>query len=578
MTIAPAGNGFHGTIADEGRPSETLSDFSWDAASRWLEFRRNGPGFFQWYRLNVTFGVVAGRFSHSGAGAKPALTTYGFHVTGWSPTWLDTGLVPRTWNLIISNVYKAVLRIDNDANGILRGRLKVYDNTNVPGPQEELENDLTGLVWDGTHISFTRTAPGLTQVYIGTSSGRTLIGTFTHNGGAPNPWTGTRGEVLGFGLGSRLAQRAAWQVATRARIANLTEGMRIANFGIPAIGVTNLGAIAPMTDGYPDERDDNPELWKPNYTLQCLRFSVAPGSRFDPAHPPSPRVFDGILATPTGPKPAGGFRAVVAVNGHSGSAEHVMTSQNAAHWYGESAARRSLIVLAIDIGHRPFWGEGPVQHQPIVDAGYADSNWEEDGERAFSVRRAIDWLSTQPNVRASRIFMMGISLGAEVTTITAGLDPRIAMAIPSGYSPDMRIMDLNGNHPCYRWDHADIHEYLDVSDYQALIAPRPLVVQTGLKDKFFSQLATPWAANKQVTRRARAAYGPDHVKLIHYLHYDGHQFHVGDVNPKYPNQERDIKAASIIEPIAPGDMTWQTDSTRFSRSPSLYHLIDEFLP
>ena len=32
----------------------------------------------------------------------------------------------------------------------------------------------------------------------------------------------------------------------------------------------------------------------------------------------------------------------------------------------------------------------------------------------------------------------------------------------------MHVMDLNGNHPCYLWDHADIHEYVDVSDWEAL--------------------------------------------------------------------------------------------------------------
>lgn len=578
MSIQAAMGGYAGTIKNEGTAPEPLDNITWDGAGRWLEFRRNGPGFFQWYRVCLTYGVMAGRFSHSAAAAKPALNAYASHVTGWSPDWLDSGIVPRTWNLIINDTFKAVLRVDRDAGNALVGRLKVFANTALPQPlAEELEDDLTAITWDGTHIGFTRNA-GFIQIYQGTVGGRFISGTFTHNGGPPLPWHGVRGEVLGFGLGSRLAQRSAWQEATRACVVNLTEGMRLANVGIPAIAAQDQGPAGPFLGGYPPERDDDPNVWPPNYSIRKLQFSISPGSRFDPASPPPPRVFNGLLATPSGPPPAGGFRAVVAVNGHGGSAQQLMTSNDEYFWYGESAARRDLIVLAIDIGHRPKWATGPIVHPPIIDAGYTDSNWEEDGERAFSVRRVIDWLLSQPSVRKDRLFMAGLSLGGEVTTITSGLDPRIGMAVVSGFSPDMRVMDLHGNHPCYLWDHADIHEYLDVSDWEALTAPRPLVVETGKVDPTFSSRTPPYPADKQLTRRARGAYGPDAAKLIHYLHYDVHHFHVGAANPTNPGRPQGILAAHVINPIGPGDQSWQTDGTTILLSPSLYHLMNQFLP
>lgn len=577
LSIQVQNNIYSGSIKNEGGAPEPLDQIAWDPAGRWLEFRRNGPGFFQWYRISLTYGVMAGRFSHSAAAPKPALTAYTNHVTGWSPNWLDSDIVPRTWNVTINQTFKGVLRIDRDAGNVLRGRLKVFDDTATPGLQEELEDDLTSIAWDGTNLSFVRSAD-FTQVYKGTASGRFLSGTFTHNGGAPTPWSGARAEVLGFGLGSRLPQRAAWQAATRARIVNLTEGMRLANTGIPPIAVAKQGPAGPFLGGYPPERDDDPNTWAPNYTLQKLQFTVSPGSRFDAANPPPPRVFYGYLATPQGPVPAGGFRPVVAVNGHDGSAQQIMTASDVYFWYGESAARRDLMVLAIDIGHRPKWNAGPIVHPPIVDAGYADSNWEEDGERSFSVRRAIDWFLGQPHVRTDRLFMAGLSLGGEVTTITSGLDPRIAMSIVAGFSPDMHVMDLNGNHPCYLWDHADIHEYLDVSDWEALTAPRPLLVETGKIDPTFSQRTPPYSADKQLTRRARAAYGPDASNLIHYLHYDVHHFHVGALNPTNPGRPQGILAASVTDPIGPGDQTWQTDGSTSLHSPSLYHLMNAFLP
>jgi acetyl esterase/lipase len=213
-----------------------------------------------------------------------------------------------------------------------------------------------------------------------------------------------------------------------------------------------------------------------------------------------------------------------------------------------------------------------------VDAGYSDSNWEEDGERCFSVRRAIDWLLAQANVRQDRLFMAGLSMGGEVTTITSALDPRIGMGLVAGFSPDMHVMDVQGNHPCYLWDHADIHEYLDVSDWHALIAPRPLLVETGKVDHTFSPSNPPYAADKQVTRRGRAAYGSSAPSLVHYLHYDQHAFHVGGGNPTHPDRPRGVLAAVVTNPVVPGDQTWQTDGATVLRSPTVYDLMNEFLP
>jgi hypothetical protein len=139
-------------------------------------------------------------------------------------------------------------------------------------------------------------------------------------------------------------------------------------------------------------------------------------------------------------------------------------------------------------------------------------------------------------------------------------------------------MDNHGNHPCYKWFHADIHEYLDVSDYLALIAPRPLVVETGLIDGTFSGRNPPWASDKQVLNRARAAYGPDGAKLLHYLHYDAHHWHAGDINPTNAGRPRGVFAFAVTGPIVPGDFSWQTSSATTRRSPTLYALMNELLP
>lgn len=82
LSLQFANNAWSGTVKNEGGAPEPLDQITWDAAGRWLEFRRNGPGFFQWYRISLTYGVMAGRFSHATAAPRPVLIGYTNHVTG----------------------------------------------------------------------------------------------------------------------------------------------------------------------------------------------------------------------------------------------------------------------------------------------------------------------------------------------------------------------------------------------------------------------------------------------------------------------------------------------------------------
>ena len=203
--------------------------------------------------------------------------------------------------------------------------------------------------------------------------------------------------------------------------------------------------------------------------------------------------------------------------------------------------------------------------QPSVKpaAGLA-SDWEEPGERAWDVIQAHDYLRSLPYVEAERIVLAGLSMGGEVATLVAALDPRFAVTIAAGYSPDLGVMALHGNHACWQWLAADMREYVDVADLHALIAPRALMVQTSKQDRTFSAAAAPYAADKQVARRTRAAYHDAPGQFIHYLHDPrlyAHEFCVGGVYPDNPNLVVGIevprRAAPATEPQ--GDPGWQTD-------------------
>src|SRR5258708_21783529 len=92
LSIQAMGNGFAGTIKNEGGAPEPLDSITWDPAGRWLEFRRNGPGFFQWYRICQTYGVMAGRVLHAPVAPQPAPTPPAKHASGWGPHLLDSGI------------------------------------------------------------------------------------------------------------------------------------------------------------------------------------------------------------------------------------------------------------------------------------------------------------------------------------------------------------------------------------------------------------------------------------------------------------------------------------------------------
>jgi hypothetical protein len=265
---------------------------------------------------------------------------------------------------------------------------------------------------------------------------------------------------------------------------------------------------------------------------------------------------------------------VLAVNGHGGSAWKSFDPDNIYFWYGDAFARRGYVVLAVGVSHRPPGGGDDPAHgngsHPAVQATGFDSDWEEDGERTWDAMRGLDYLLSRPEVDPKRVLVTGLSMGGEVSTLVGGLEPRLALSLPAGYSPDLGIMLHHGNCPCWRWRHADLREYVDVSDYYALTAPRPLLIQTGKKDFTFSALRQPFAADKQVVRRARAAYGAG--VLVHYLHDDEHRWHAGDVNPG-GGGERGVRVPVLGEPARAWSLDWQSDGRTRVVAPTLFDWV-----
>jgi hypothetical protein len=122
------------------------------------------------------------------------------------------------------------------------------------------------------------------------------------------------------------------------------------------------------------------------------------------------------------------------------------------------------------------------------------------GWRVWDVMRTIDWMETRKELDAKRIGCMGISGGGTCTTFSAALEPRIKVAMISGYLNIFRDCILSLSH-CIDNYVPGILNYAELYDVAGLIAPRPLFVESGEKDEIF-----PIAASLESFARVKKVY------------------------------------------------------------------------
>ncbi len=569
MSAADGSDSLRGALEFEevGAAPVTIEGARRDATAHGLRFSFAHAGARFWFEARAVDGVMVGRFARTLGATEPTATQYTGHFTGWSAAVADRELLPRVWDLRSDGGLRAKVRIDRDASGALAGTLKVYARDGVGASAEELEHDLEDLSWDGERLRFRVSRGDAVWRFDGAVEGRSLRATASSVKSGAVAWTGTRAEVLSHGFAARTnAQLTAWRARVRDALSLLTMN------GAPAAVETRATItplpVIPAAEATSALGGATPD-W--GYTLSEIRFEH---TLADPhGGPDIVRASHAYLATPTGPAPTGGYPLVIGLNGHGGSAAAVMYPWSR-YWYGDAYARRGYMVLAVDVSHRPASergdlyadfaegddrpnGNGP--HPAIASAGF-DTDWEEDGERVWDAMRALDYALDHLPVREGRVLAAGLSMGAEVATIFGGLDTRVDAVIAAGFSPDFGVMRVHGNHPCWRWRHADIEEYIDASDLHGLVAPRLLVVETGAVDTTFSAFATPFASDKQVIRRSRSAFGGEARRLYHDLHPGAHVFHVGDPLVDL-SAVRGITVPALFEPTAASPLDWQTDAT-----------------
>ena len=106
------------------------------------------------------------------------------------------------------------------------------------------------------------------------------------------------------------------------------------------------------------------------------------------------------------------------------------------------------------------------------------------GWRVYDVMRTIDWIGTRPELDAKRVGCLGLSGGGTCTLFSTALEPRIKAAYVSGYLNTFRDCIMSMSH-CIDNYVPGILQWGEMYDVAALIAPRPLFVESGERDPIF---------------------------------------------------------------------------------------------
>jgi len=154
--------------------------------------------------------------------------------------------------------------------------------------------------------------------------------------------------------------------------------------------------------------------------------------------------------------------------------------------YAQVCAEKGLVTLAID-----SWCFGERQHDPDGLQGESDTFklmlWQGQvlfGMMMFDEFRALDYLSSRPEVDASRLAAFGMSMGSTKSWWLAALDPRVSYCLDvcclTDFEELIKTHGLHGHGIFYYVP--SLLKNFQTSDINELIVPRPHLSVNGRKD------------------------------------------------------------------------------------------------
>jgi dienelactone hydrolase len=146
----------------------------------------------------------------------------------------------------------------------------------------------------------------------------------------------------------------------------------------------------------------------------------------------------------------------------------------------------------------------------------------------WDLQRALDVLAGHPLVDAGRLGAAGLSYGATCALFLAACDERVRAAVVSGYLSSWRAAHTVPWNMCGSQVMAGQLGALEHVDVACLVAPRPLLVESGTDDLIF-----PVDSARTTVAALRRVYGslgaPDDA-IVHDVFDGDHRWHGAEVS------------------------------------------------
>ena len=222
--------------------------------------------------------------------------------------------------------------------------------------------------------------------------------------------------------------------------------------------------------------------------------------------------------------------AILAQHGHGPGKDEVCgvapgEDGTTANDYAHQLAERGYVVLAPDLrtfGERADWNPPnlyacDLSHMHATLLGYrllALDLWD--------LARGLDVLAGHPLVDARRIGVVGLSQGGTCALFLAAWDRRVRAAVVSGYMNRWSTCAAIPWNMCGSQTLPGVVSALDHLELGALVAPRPLLVETGSEDHIFPAAVAVEVCD-QLRRVYRAMGAEDRMELDTFE--GGHRWH-----------------------------------------------------
>jgi cephalosporin-C deacetylase-like acetyl esterase len=220
------------------------------------------------------------------------------------------------------------------------------------------------------------------------------------------------------------------------------------------------------------------------------------------------------------PKSSEPVPCVLVSSGHSRTAKAADYNQRIAI----TLARHGIAALAYDpIGQgersqilddegRPKFS-GTTDEHFLVGVGSILVGRNTASYRVWDAMRAIDYVTSRPEIDKERIGFTGCSGGGTLTSYTMALDERVVCAAPACYLTTFRrLIETIGPQDAEQNIFGQVKFGLDQPDYVLLRAPRPTLISSSTGD--FFDIGGSWDNYRQAKRvYARLGY-PERVDLV----------------------------------------------------------------